>query len=134
MKPVSIWAVTGFGCTVYLIRIGRFIIPIKICNAILLPHVERFNMSARMNRFVEIALAMGEPIDGLPVSSGAEKALEAIKTLSADIGIPAGLGQLGVKEEDLISMAQNAQKDPSGLTNPRRSSLDDMVRIYQNAL
>jgi alcohol dehydrogenase len=113
---------------------GFYDLPHGVCNAILLPHVERFNMIAKMDRFVDIAVAMGENVEGLSVRAAAEKALEAIQTLSADIGIPAGLSQLGVKEQDLKTMAENAQKDACGLTNPRCPNLDDVVQIYKNAL
>jgi alcohol dehydrogenase len=113
---------------------GFYDLPHGVCNAILLPHVQRFNMIAKMDRFVDIAVAMGENVDGLSVRAAAEKALEAIQTLSVDIGIPAGLDQLGVKEEDLKIMAENAQKDPCGLTNPRCPNLDDVIQIYKNAL
>jgi alcohol dehydrogenase len=113
---------------------GFYDLPHGVCNAILLPHVERFNMIAKMDRFANIATAMGENIDGLSVRDAAEKALTAIKTLSTDIGIPAGLGELGVKEEDLKIMAENAQKDACGLTNPRCPKLDDVIEIYRNAI
>jgi alcohol dehydrogenase len=113
---------------------GFYDLPHGVCNAILLPHVERFNMIAKMDRFANIATAMGEKIDGLSVRAAAEKALEAIQTLSTDIGIPAGLGELGVKEQDLKTMAENAQKDACGLTNPRCPNLDDVIQIYKNAI
>jgi alcohol dehydrogenase len=113
---------------------GFYDLPHGVCNAILLPHVERFNMIAKMDRFVDIAVAMGENVDGLSVRAAAEKALEAIQTLSADIGIPAGLSQLGVREQDLKTMAENAQKDACGLTNPRCPKMDDVIQIYKNAL
>ena len=113
---------------------GFYDLPHGVCNAILLPHVERFNMIAKMDRFVDIAVAMGENVNGLSVRSAAEKALEAIQTLSKDIGIPAGLGDLGVREQDLKIMAENAQKDACGLTNPRCPNLDDVVQIYRNAI
>lgn len=113
---------------------GFYDLPHGVCNAILLPHVERFNMMAKMDRFVDIAVAMGENVDGLSVRTAAEKALEAIKTLSADIGIPAGLGELGVKEADLKIMAENAQKDACGLTNPRCPNMNDVIQIYKNAI
>ncbi len=113
---------------------GFYDLPHGVCNAILLPHVERFNMIAKMGRFVDIAVAMGEHVDGLSVRAAAEKALDAIQTLSTDIGIPAGLDQLGVKEEDLQIMAENAQNDACGLTNPRCPNLDDVIQIYKNAL
>jgi len=113
---------------------GFYDLPHGVCNAILLPHVERFNMIAKMDRFVDIAVAMGENVEGLSMRAAAEKALDAIQILSTDIGIPAGLDQLGVKEEDLQIMAENAQKDACGLTNPRCPNLDEVIQIYKNAL
>jgi alcohol dehydrogenase len=113
---------------------GFYDLPHGVCNAILLPHVQRFNMIARMDRFADIAVAMGENIEGLSVRSAADVALEAIQTLSQDIGIPLGLAELGVKEEDLKIMAENAQQDVCGLTNPRCPTLQDVIQIYKNAL
>ncbi len=113
---------------------GFYDLPHGVCNAILLPHVERFNMLAKLDRFVDMAKAMGENVEGLSKRAAAEKAIEAIKTLSADIGIPRGLKELGVKEEDLKIMAENAQKDACGFTNPRCPTLEDVIQIYRNAL
>jgi alcohol dehydrogenase len=113
---------------------GFYDLPHGVCNAILLPHVQRFNMIAKMGRFVDIARAMGEMVDGLSQRAGAEKALEAIQQLSKDVGIPTGLGELGVKEDDLRVMAENAQKDACGFTNPRCPKLEDVIEIYRWAL
>jgi alcohol dehydrogenase len=113
---------------------GFYDLPHGVCNAILLPHVERFNMIAKMERFVDIAVAMGEHVDRLSIRAAAEKALQAIQTLSTDIGIPAGLGELGVKEADLEIMAKNALKDACGLTNPRCPNMEDVIQIYKNAI
>ncbi|OQX05518.1 MAG: L-threonine dehydrogenase [Desulfobacteraceae bacterium IS3] len=113
---------------------GFYDLPHGVCNAILLPAVERFNMIAKMDRFVDIAVAMGEVVTGMSVRSAAEKALEAIKTLSKDVGIPSGLAELGVKEKDLKIMAENAQKDACGFTNPRCPTLNDVIEIYRTAL
>jgi len=113
---------------------GFYDLPHGVCNAILLPHVERFNMIAKMDRFVDIAVAMGEPVEGMSVRAAAEKALDAIKQLSKDVGIPSGLKELGVKEKDLKIMAENAQKDACGLTNPRCPKLEDVIEIYKWAM
>ena len=113
---------------------GFYDLPHGACNAILLPHVEAFNLIAKVDRFVDIAKAMGENVAGLSPRAAADKALEAIKKLSADVGIPAGLAQLGVKEKDLKTMAENAQKDACGLTNPRCPTLDDVIQIYKWAM
>lgn len=113
---------------------GFYDLPHGVCNAILLPHISRFNLIAKMDRFGDIAKAMGENIDGLSKREAADVALEAIKILSSDVGIPSGLTELGVKEEDLKIMAENAQKDACGLTNPRHPTLEDIIQIYKNAL
>jgi len=113
---------------------GFYDLPHGVCNAILLPHVQRFNLVAKMSRFADIAVAMGEKIDNLSTRMAAEKALESIKLLSADVGIPGGLKELGVKEVDLQIMAENAQKDACCFTNPRLAMLVDVINIYERAL
>jgi alcohol dehydrogenase len=119
---------------------GFYDLPHGECNAILLPHVSRFNLIAKMDRFVKIAQLLGEDLTGLSKREGAEKALDAIKKLSTDIGIPAGLVELGkrygkeVKAEDIDTMTGNAQKDACGMTNPRRPTDADVKAIYTAAL
>jgi alcohol dehydrogenase len=112
---------------------GFYDLPHGVCNAILLPHVQRYNLIAKMDKFVDIARAMGEIVDGLSLRDASKKALTAIQDLSEDVGIPRGLKELGVKDKDLKVMAENAQKDACGLTNPRRPTLDDVIQIYRNA-
>jgi alcohol dehydrogenase len=113
---------------------GFYDLPHGVCNAILLPHVEHFNMLACPERFVDIAIAMGENVDGLSTMDAADKALEAIQRLSKDIGIPSGLKELDVKEEDLPTLADNAMKDACGLTNPRKATKEEIIQIYKNAM
>jgi len=113
---------------------GFYNLPHGVCNAILLPHVERFNLISNPQKFADIAEAMGENIEGLSAREAAEVALEAIQKLSQDIGIPSGLAELGVKEEDIKIMAENAMKDACSLTNPRRATLEDIINIYKEAL
>ncbi len=113
---------------------GYYNLPHGVCNAILLPHVEAFNLIAKVERFGDIAKAMGENIEGLSPRAAADRALEAIRKLSVDVGIPSSLTELGVKEEDLKIMAENAQKDACGLTNPRGCTLNDIISIYKGAL
>ncbi|MDS1029791.1 iron-containing alcohol dehydrogenase [Bacillota bacterium LX-D] len=113
---------------------GFYNLPHGVCNAILLPHVERFNLIANPKKFVEIAEALGEQVAGYSERDGAELALESISQLADDIGIPAGLSQLGVKEEDLQTMAENAMKDATRLTNPRKATLEEIIEIYKSAM
>ena len=112
---------------------GLYNLPHGVCNAILLPHVERFNLIAAPEKFADIAVALGENIQGLSVRDAAEAAIDAIEILAEDIGIPAGLRELEVREEDFKLMAQNAMKDATSLTNPRKARLEDIIKIYAHA-
>lgn len=113
---------------------GFYNLPHGVCNAILLPHVCSFNLIARPKRFADIAVAMGENIEGLSTRDAADVAIEAIQQLSVDVGIPSGLAELNVKENDLKTMAENAMKDACSFTNPRKATLDDVIDIYRDAM
>ena len=119
---------------------GFYDLPHGECNAILLPHVSEFNLIAKMERFAKIAALMGVNTAGMSTRDAAFAALDAIKALSSDIGIPSGLVELGkrygkeVKEADIDTMTMNAQKDACGLTNPHVPSDDDVRAIYKAAL
>jgi alcohol dehydrogenase len=112
---------------------GMYDLPHGMCNAILLPHVQRFNLIAKVDRFGDIAVAMGETIDGLCPRDAAEVALDAISALAEDVGIPAGLSDVGAKEKDFETMAENAMKDACQLTNPRKATKEDVINIYKAA-
>lgn len=119
---------------------GFYDLPHGECNAILLPHVERINLNAKLERFAEMAEFLGENIEGLSLRDAAEKCLSAIQQLSADVGIPGGLIELGkrygkdVKKKDIKTMTKNAQKDACGLTNPKKLTDADVAAIYEAAL
>jgi alcohol dehydrogenase len=113
---------------------GFYDLPHGVCNAILLPHVQRFNLVACPERFVEIAKALGEKVDDLPLMEAAERAIIAIQRLASDVGIPAGLKDLGVKEKDFPTLAENAMKDVCNLTNPRKANKDQVIQVFKNAL
>ena len=113
---------------------GFYDLPHGVCNAILLPHVQRFNLNANPQRLADIAVALGENIEGLSVRDAAEKGLDAIVKLSEDVGIPAGLTALNVKEKDFEVMAKNAMKDACMGTNPRIAKLEDVIQIFKDAM
>ncbi len=113
---------------------GYYDLPHGMCNAILLPHVSNYNLISRLSRFADIAAALGENISGLSEREAADVAIQAIKTLSADVGIPSGLKELNVKEKDFEIMANNAMKDACGFTNPRVPTLKDVIGIYRSAM
>jgi len=113
---------------------GFYNLPHGVCNAILLPHVEKFNLIAAPERFVDVAMALGENVEGLSTIAAANKAIDAIRELSIDIGIPAGVKELGAKEEDIPTLAENAMKDICNLTNPRKATKEDVMAIYKDAM
>ncbi len=112
---------------------GFYNLPHGVCNAILLPFVEEFNLIGNTNRFAMIAEAMGENIDGLSSRDAAKKAILFMRELGQQLGIPATLKDIGVKPEDFEIMAENAMKDACALTNPRKATKQQIIRIYQNA-
>lgn len=112
---------------------GYYNLPHGVCNAILLPHVESFNLIGNLARFKDIAQAMGEQVRGLSVDDAAKKAITAIERLSRQVGIPADLKSLGVDPKDFEIMAKNAKLDVCQASNPRKATLEQVIEIFQRA-
>lgn len=113
---------------------GFYNLPHGVCNAILLPEVCAFNKIACPERFADIAVALGEDVEGLAAVDAADVAIAAIRKLSKDVGIPSGLAELGVKEADFEVMGTNAKKDACQLTNPRLATLKEVMAIFKAAM
>ncbi|GAF01951.1 iron-containing alcohol dehydrogenase [Saccharicrinis fermentans] len=113
---------------------GQYNTPHGVANAVLLPHVERFNLSACPEKFAKIAKAMGVDTSTMSTEEAAESALDAISQLSKDVGIPSGIKELGAKAEDFELMAKNALADVCTGGNPKEISLEDAMAIYENAM
>ncbi|VFT76738.1 alcohol dehydrogenase [Klebsiella aerogenes] len=107
--------------------------PHGVANAVLLPHVARYNLIANPEKFADIAELMGENITGLSTLDAAEKAIAAITHLSMDIGIPQHLRDLGVKEADFPYMAEMALKDGNAFSNPRKGNEQEIAAIFRQA-
>lgn len=112
---------------------GLYDMPHGVANAMLLPHVCKYNVISNPQKFSDIAEFMGENINGLSVHEAAEKAIDAIFRLSKDIGIPTSLKEMGVKEEDFEYMAKMALKDGNAFSNPRKGNEKDIVNIFKSA-
>ena len=110
---------------------GLYNLPHGVCNAILLPYVEEFNLIGNANRFKDIAIEMGEVVEGLSTMEAAQKAIDAIRLLSRQVGIPENLSCLGVKEEDIELKAENAMKVGCAITNPRMATKEKVMAIYK---
>jgi alcohol dehydrogenase len=113
---------------------GFYNLPHGVCNAILLPVVCEYNLIACPKRFRDIAIALGQDVSGLADLEAGEKGIAAIRRLSRAVGIPAGLVELGVREDDLEIMAGNAKKDACQLTNPRTATLAQVVGMFRAAM
>lgn len=105
-----------------------------LANAILLPHVMEFNMSARVEKFAAIAQALGEDTGGLTDYDAACLAVEQVVHLNADLGIPANLGDVGVKAASIRAMSRLAMNSGNIEVNPRKTSLQDVERLFRAAL
>lgn len=112
---------------------GFYDLPHGVCNAVLLPHVQKFNAKVSAQRLKKVALLMGVDVSNMTEEEGANACIEAIKDLSKSIGIPSGLKELGAKEEDFNILADNALKDACGLTNPIKATHEEIVQIFKNA-
>ena len=112
---------------------GLYDIAHGVANALLLPHVLRYNLISNPQKFADIAEFMGENIEGLSVRDAAEKAITAISQLSKDVNIPTHLSELGVKEEDFEKMAELALEDGNAFTNPIQGKKEDIIEIFKAA-
>lgn len=112
---------------------GFYDLPHGVCNAVLLPHVQEYNAKIVPNRLKDIAGAMGVDVAGMDDTQGAKAAIEAIKKLSKEVGIPAGLKDLNVKKEDFDVLVTNSLKDACGFTNPQQATHEEIVSIFNAA-
>lgn len=104
-----------------------------VANAILLPHVARYNLISNPEKYAEMAEFLGENIKGLSTRDAADKAIHAIEQLSKDVNIPSSLREMGVKKEDFEWMAKMAMKDGNAITNPIQGTEEDIIRIFEAA-
>ncbi len=107
--------------------------PHGVANAILLPHVMRFNAEATGEKYRDLARAMGVRVEALSLTAAREAAVEAVCQLNRDVGIPGHLREVGVRKEDIPALAQAALADVCTGGNPREASLADIVGLYQAA-
>ncbi len=108
--------------------------PHGVANAILLPTIMEFNAETTGEKYRDIARAMGvEGTESMAVEEYREAAVDSVKKLSADVGIPADLIQI-VKEEDVLFLAESAAADACAPGNPREASLEDIIKLYRSLM
>ena len=113
---------------------GKYGVGHGLANTMMLPAVMAFNLPAALEKFTDVAEAMGECVEGLPVREAAYLALEAVEALIEDCGVHASLAQFGIKEKDFPALADVAVTVARPLeNNPRKLTKDDMIAIYAQA-
>ena len=104
--------------------------PHGVANAIILPTVMEYNAPATGEKYRDIAKAMGvEGTDAMSIEDARKAAIDAVKKLSEDVGIPADLKEI-VKAEDIDFLAQSAFDDACRPGNPRETSVEEIKQLY----
>ncbi len=108
--------------------------PHGVANAIILPTVMEYNASETGEKYKYIAQAMGvEGTETMTVDQYRKAAIDAVRTLSADVGIPADLKDI-VKPEDIAFLAQSAYDDACRPGNPRDTSVEEITALYKSLI
>lgn len=108
--------------------------PHGVANAILLPTVMEYNAPCTGDKYKYIAKAMGvEGVDAMSQEEYRKAAVDAVKKLSQDVGIPADLKEI-VKEEDIQFLAESAFADACRPGNPRDTSVEEIIDLYKSLM
>ena len=108
--------------------------PHGVANAIILPIVMEYNAEATGEKYREIARAMGvSGVDSMSQEEYRKAAIDAVKKLSQDVGIPVNLKEI-VKKEDIPFLAQSAYDDACRPGNPKETSVEDITKLYESLI
>ena len=108
--------------------------PHGVANAILLPTVMEYNAPCTGDKYKDIAIAMGvQGTENMSQEEYRRAAVDAVKKLSADVGIPADLKAI-VKPEDVDFLAQSAMDDACRPGNPKDPTFEDIKALYQSLM
>ena len=108
--------------------------PHGVANAIILPTVMEYNAEATGEKYREIARAMGvQGVDAMSAQEYRKAAVDAVRQLSKDVGIPADLKEI-VKREDIPFLAQSAYDDACRPGNPKETSVEDITKLYESLM
>lgn len=112
---------------------GLYDMPHGVSMAIMLPHVMEYNYVACIDKFVNIARALGENVDGLDKRAAAHKAVDAVYKLNEDLQIPT-FSQVGGREEDIDELAKRASVNVSVDSNPRKADVAAFRKMFCEAI
>lgn len=112
---------------------GQYDAPHGVCCALMLPVVEEWNIIACPDRFAKLAQIMGYDTTGMTTMEAAHKSIDGMRELAKSIGIPDSIKAIGAKPEDFELMAKNALKDGNAFSNPRKGTVEEVVKLFQKA-
>lgn len=103
-------------------------------NGVLMPYVMEYNLIACADKYAQVAQALGVNIEGMDKWEAANRAVQEVRRLLRDVGIPERLSKMGLKEEDIPKLSKTAIMDACIVTNPRDATEQDIASIYRKAL
>ncbi|AZP05348.1 lactaldehyde reductase [Jeotgalibaca ciconiae] len=109
--------------------------PHGVANAILLPVVMDYNKEYTSEKYRDIAVAMGiSNVEEMTLEEAREAAIDSVRQLSLDVGIPRSLTEVGFKEEDIDQIAADAFADVCTGGNPRDTTVEEIIQLYRKLL
>ncbi|MCD5398037.1 iron-containing alcohol dehydrogenase [candidate division NPL-UPA2 bacterium] len=115
---------------------GLYRIPHGVANGLMLPYVMEFNLEKSLEKFAQVARAMGEEVESLSLREAAQRSVEAVTKLSEEVSVPQKIKKLeaGIREKDFPQMAAAAMKVTRPLeNNPRLMTEGEAIKIYEQA-
>ena len=108
--------------------------PHGVANALLLPYVMEYNADSTEDRYRDIAKAMGvNGTENMTTEEARKAAVDAVRQLAIDVGIPQKLTEIGAKKEDIIALSELAMADACTPGNPKDPTIEDIKAIYEKA-
>lgn len=112
---------------------AMFDVPHGVANALLLPYVMQFNMESSLEKYADIAVAMGVDVRDLSPREKAQAAVDAVRKLAVEVHIPQKLSELGIDKAALPELSKWALADVCTPGNPRQVELSDILALYESA-
>lgn len=113
---------------------AQFGISHGVANALMLPYVMEYNLIGELSKFKEIAVALGEDVQGLTLRDAAKKSVEAVVKLKEDLGVPHTLKEVGIGKEAIPAIIKDAITYRLLPNNPRKPTETDFEMILKKAL
>lgn len=108
--------------------------PHGVANALLLPYVMEYNADATGDRYRDIAKAMGvENTESMTIEEARKAAIDAVRQLAIDVGIPQKLSDIGASKDDLQALSELAMSDACTPGNPKDPTVEEIKAIYEKA-